>query len=126
MARTIGNIHPPLVVHCRDDRFGTIKEKEIMKKYSLFFIVVFLPAFLAVSFLSAHSASAASLSLSPQSGTYSIGQSFTEAVYVSSPDEAMNTAQGTISFPTDKLSVLSVSKANSIMTLWVQDPSFSN
>jgi hypothetical protein len=97
-------------------------QKKNMKAAKFFLCI----ALMAYGFFTAQSVFAASLSLSPQSGTYSVGQSFTETVYVSSLDEAMNTAQGTISFPTNKLSVLSISKANSIMTLWVQDPSFSN
>jgi len=38
----------------------------------------------------------------------------------------MNGAQGTISFPADKLSVTSVSKSGSVVSLWTQEPSFSN
>ena len=38
----------------------------------------------------------------------------------------MNAASGVISFPTDKLGVVSVSKTNSVMNLWVQEPTFSN
>jgi hypothetical protein len=97
-----------------------------MRKPALFFVTILFPSFFILFFFVARSASAASLSLVPQSGAFSVGQSFTETVYISSPDESMNAAQGTISFPTDKLSVLSVSKSNSIMTLWPQDPSFSN
>lgn len=77
-------------------------------------------------FLVAHAASAASLYLSPVIGTYSVGQTFTVNVYVSSPDQAMNAAQGVISFPIDKLEVYALSKTDSIANLWVQDPSFSN
>jgi hypothetical protein len=38
----------------------------------------------------------------------------------------MNAASGVVSFPTDKLQVVSVTKSGSIFSLWVQDPSFSN
>ena len=73
-----------------------------------------------------HAAHAATLSFSPQSGTYFAGRSFSVSVLVSSPDQAMNAAQGEISFPTNELEVLSVSQANSVMNLWVQNPTFSN
>jgi hypothetical protein len=69
---------------------------------------------------------AASLYLAPASGNYYVGRSFTVAVDVSSADQAMNAAQGEISFPTNQLQVISLSRASSIMTLWVQPPSFSN
>ena len=69
---------------------------------------------------------AASLSISPSSGTYNIGQTFTVSVYVSSSDQAMNAVSANISFPNTLLQVVSLSKTNSIITNWVQEPSFSN
>ncbi len=69
---------------------------------------------------------AASLNFLPSSGSYSIGQTLTVSVYASSPDQAMNVASSVITFPTDKLQVLSLSKSGSIINLWVQEPSFSN
>jgi hypothetical protein len=38
----------------------------------------------------------------------------------------MNAASGDISFPSDKLQVLSITKTNSVMGLWIRDPSFTN
>jgi hypothetical protein len=38
----------------------------------------------------------------------------------------MNAASGVISFPTDKLEVVGISRVNSILNLWVQEPFFSN
>ena len=73
-----------------------------------------------------HAASAATLSFSPQSGTYFTGRSFTVSVVVSSPDQAMNAVQGEVSFPTKNLEVLSLSESNSAMSIWVQNPTFSN
>ncbi len=71
-------------------------------------------------------ASAATLYLSPTTGSYAVGSTFTVSVYVSSPDQSENAVSGTISFPPDVLQVTSVSKIGSIISLWVQDPSFSN
>lgn len=71
-------------------------------------------------------ASGASLYLSPSANSSKIGQSFTATVFVSSAEQAMNAAQGTISFPADKLSVVSLSKSGSVVSLWIQEPSFSN
>jgi len=69
---------------------------------------------------------AASLYLSPATGSYNIGQTFSVGVYVSSIDQAMNAVSGVISFPSDKLEAISLSKSGSIITLWVQEPTFSN
>jgi len=69
---------------------------------------------------------AANLYFSPSSGSHTIGTTFSVSVYVSSAEQAMNAASGVISFPTDKLSVVSLSKSGSVFSLWVQEPSFSN
>jgi hypothetical protein len=85
----------------------------------VFLLVIFslaLPAF----------ALAASLYFSPDSGSYKTNQTFAVNVYVASTDQAMNAASGIISFPQDKLEVASLSKSNSIFSLWVQEPKFSN
>lgn len=71
-------------------------------------------------------AQAASLYFSPAAGAYEAGKTFNASVYVSSADQAMNAAAGVISFPKDKLEVVSISKSGSIFSLWVQEPSFSN
>lgn len=69
---------------------------------------------------------AATLSLSPIDTTVSTGATISEVVLVSSPTQALNAVSGTVFFPTDLLQVVSVSKANSILSLWVQEPTFSN
>ncbi|MDP2736825.1 MAG: cohesin domain-containing protein, partial [bacterium] len=77
-------------------------------------------------FFSAEVANAASLYLSPSSGNYQVGKTFSVSVFVSSPDQAMNAGAGAISFPADKLEVVSLSKSGSIFSLWVQESGFSN
>jgi hypothetical protein len=69
---------------------------------------------------------AASLTLSPSAVSVAAGDTFVERVLATSPTQAANAVSGTLSFPTDLFSVVSTSKANSVLTLWVQDPSFSN
>ena len=82
--------------------------------------------FVGLFFVSRAEVRAATLYLSPSNGSYLVGRTFTVSVMISSPDTAMNAAQGSLSFPADKLSIVSLSKTNSIMTIWVQDPSYSN
>ena len=69
---------------------------------------------------------AAALNISMARSTVSVGESFTATILVSSADQSMNAVSGVISFPKDALSVTAVSKLNSILTLWVQDPTYSN
>lgn len=68
---------------------------------------------------------AATLDVSPISVSVSQGQMVKVAVTVSTSD-AINAVSGTLNFPTSLLQVSSVSKASSVLTLWVQDPSYSN
>lgn len=76
--------------------------------------------------LTINSAEAATMQFSPATGNYNLGATFSVGVFVSSPTQAMNAASGVISFPTDKLEVISISKAGSIFNLWAQEPVFSN
>jgi hypothetical protein len=62
----------------------------------------------------------------PSSGEYSVGTTFSARVRISSQAQSVNAVSGTLTFPRDKLSVVSVSKEDSILNLWVQEPSFSN
>ncbi len=71
-------------------------------------------------------ANAATLYFSPSSGSYTVGQTITVGIYVSSADQAMNASQAIVSFPAEKLNVQSISRTGSIFTLWVQDPTYSN
>jgi len=100
----------------------TLNTTNIRLKYTKLLAVF---SFVFVFFSVCGAAEAATLYLSPSTGSYKIGQSFTVNVFVSSAEQAMNAAQGTISFPADKLSVASISKSGSIVSLWTQEPSFS-
>jgi hypothetical protein len=69
---------------------------------------------------------AADLSFSPSSGTYSPGTTFTISVYVTNNSESINGVGGTITFPSDLLSVKSISKDSTIINSWSAEPLFSN
>jgi len=47
-------------------------------------------------------------------------------VYASSADQALNAVAASLSFSKDTLQVVSVSKAGSLVNVWVTEPSFSN
>ena len=71
-------------------------------------------------------AEGAEIYLSPASAEQEVSSTFVLSVYASSPDQSMNAVSGTISFPYDKLNVVSLSKKDSIISFWVQEPSFFN
>lgn len=86
------------------------------KIFFLFFAFLFAPSLVQ----------AASLNFSPASGSYGVGTTFSLSVNVESVAQAMNAASGVVSFPWDKLEVVSISKQGSIFSLWPVEPSFSN
>jgi hypothetical protein len=67
----------------------------------------------------------ANISISPSTGTYGVGKSFTVSVVVDSPD-GFNSGNATLSFDPAALSVTGVSKNNSAFSLWAVEPSFDN
>ncbi len=80
----------------------------------------------AVTVLSSLAAEAATLSVSPNTGVYTAGSTFTVKVIVNSSGSAINAADGTLSFNPKELQVISVSRASSIFNLWTTEPTFSN
>ncbi len=69
---------------------------------------------------------AARLSIYPSSATVNVGQTVSISVIIASSDKSANAISGSVTFPSNKLQVLSVSKTNSVLTLWVEEPSYSN
>ena len=79
---------------------------------------------IAIALLAPTFSFAATLSIAPGNGAVGVGDTITVGVYVSS-DQSINAISGTLTFPSDLLSAESVSKAGSVLTLWVQDPSIA-
>lgn len=88
----------------------------------------FLSAIIFVLFFVAlpNSVNAATLYLYPSSKNLNKNDTFSVSVNAASADQAINAVSGVVSFPSDKLKVLSVTKGGSVISLWVQEPSFSN
>lgn len=86
---------------------------------SAFLILLFVAVPLAC-------AASASLYLSPPSGTYVVGSSFSVIVKVNSGGEGINATEGILIFNPVELQVNKLSKSNSIFSLWTTEPTFSN
>lgn len=71
-------------------------------------------------------ARAATLSVSPNTGVYTAGGTFTLSILLNTQQKSVNAADGQLSFNPKELQVVSVSRSNSIFNLWTQEPSFSN
>ncbi len=72
------------------------------------------------------SVAAANLRLSPETGIYTTGNTFSVRVLVNTQGQPINAAEGEISFNQSDLSVVSISKVGSLFTLWTREPEFSN
>jgi hypothetical protein len=88
-------------------------------------IVIATIAFL-LFFLYASSVFAADVVLSPASGTYNSGQTFTVTVTAEPNGDSINAVEADLTFDTSVLSVVSVGKTGSAFSLWTTEPSFSN
>lgn len=69
---------------------------------------------------------AAEVAVSPSTGTYSVGQSFTATIQVNPQAKSINAVEAKLSFDNTKLSVTGVGKTGSAFTLWTTEPTFSN
>lgn len=69
---------------------------------------------------------AATLGAVPDASHVTAGNIVTVRLLVNGADQAINAANGVLSFPADFLKVLSIDTSHSIFPLWIQPPSFSN
>jgi hypothetical protein len=98
-------------------------EKKIKNKiFSRITPLLIFPIF----FFGYHQAHAATLRISANTTTVAPGDTVTLSVVLNSEGVAVNDAGATIQFPAALFNVISINKSNSVLPLWVEDPSFSN
>lgn len=66
------------------------------------------------------------LFLSPSSGNYKVGDSFSVLVNLDTGGESINASTGHINFDNSKLQVVSLTYAQSVFSIWTEIPAFSN
>jgi hypothetical protein len=69
---------------------------------------------------------AASFFVGPSGGTFTVGSTFTVSIYVNTGGNFINAIEANLSFPPDKLQVVSPTAGKSIIQMWVVQPTFSN
>lgn len=77
-------------------------------------------------FIAIPSVEAATLSVSPGTGVYTVGSPFSVNIMLNTQGKAVNAAEGLLKFNPNELKVQSISQAGSIFNLWAVEPSFSN
>lgn len=92
-----------------------------MKKYTFIFLIA-INAFL----LSPKNINAADISVQLNKSEASLNDTITATFYINSSGTAINSAEGVLNFPSDMLSVESLSLNSSIFSIWVEQPSYSN
>lgn len=90
-----------------------------MKKYSIFIYVFVLFFYAQIAF-------AADIFLGSDKSEVRVNDTFAVTVFINSAGVPVNSAEGTLSFPNDLLSVESVSMSGSVFSIWVEQPTFSN
>ncbi len=71
-------------------------------------------------------ADAATLTINSNAQTLSVGETTTLSVILNTEGVAINNAEAFITVPVDMFDIVSVSNRNSVFSLWVEEPSFSN
>ncbi len=87
-------------------------------------LVLFLLA--SVFFLLPYFAKAATLEISPQSGEFPVGSTFTAKVYINTEGEEINALDVSIDFPADKIQLVSPNTSLSVVDVWASQPKFNN
>ncbi|HBG68886.1 hypothetical protein A2W67_02755 [Candidatus Nomurabacteria bacterium RIFCSPLOWO2_02_40_28] len=90
-----------------------------MKRY-IFIIFLLYLVFLPKASL------ASSVFLNPDSGVFSVGNTFSVSVLLDTEGKSVNALQVFLSFPPDKLQVVSPSTGSSVVDVWTVPPKFNN
>jgi hypothetical protein len=69
---------------------------------------------------------AATLKLTPETGVYQVGGTWTARVVINTSGKPINAAEASLTYNPKEIQVLGISKANSIFNLWTIEPTFSN
>ena len=71
-------------------------------------------------------ANAAVLYLDPAESTYNLGDTFVQEIKLDTQGEYINAVEVHIEYPQDLLEIRDFAKANSVLTLWAQEPEYGD
>lgn len=74
----------------------------------------------------ARAADGASLLFSPATGSFTVGSTFNVSIVVNTGGKSINAAKVDIRFPANKMQVVNPSAGTSFISIWVNQPAFSN
>lgn len=91
----------------------------MFRKIFLFFIALIL-------FATSYVAQAATMSLSPSTGTFSVGSTFDLSIFLDTSGKSVNALAVSLTYPPDMLQVVSPSLGQSVIGVWTAAPKFNN
>jgi hypothetical protein len=77
-------------------------------------------------FLLPSSVQAATLSVSPTAGTFTVGSTFDVQLLLNTEGEPVNAVEASLSFPPDRLQLISPSTGKSLIGVWTAQPTVNN
>ena len=92
-------------------------------QFSIFNLLILILLFLTTSSVQG---AGASLYLSPQAGTFFVGSTFDISVFVNTEGNSINAVQVDLKFPPDILQVTSPTAGSSFISIWADQPFYSN
>lgn len=104
--------------------FSIAKTKTI--SHYLYIIPIFAGLVLTFMFFSAASANAASLSVSPTTGSFPVDETFDVSLFLNTDGKGVNTIKASLEFPADKLQLVTPATGQSMVSLWATYPQFNN
>src|SRR3989344_1619297 len=92
--------------------------------FCLFLLAGLIPGILSPP--ATYAVGAASLYVGPSSGTFTVGSTFTVSLYLNTGSQAVNAVEANLSFPPNKLQVVSPTTGKSLVQIWISQPTYSN
>lgn len=101
-------------------------ERPFKLKGWYFLISLFLVLWALITPTKLFALQGASLYLSPASGTFTVGSTFTVSVILDTNGHSINALEASLAFPADKLQVVSPTLGSSVISVWTNQPKFDN
>lgn len=98
-----------------------MKSKYIAKVFYLILFCFFISLLFFIN-----KVNAATLKISPSSGTFTVGDTFVVGLYIDTEGDTINSINVKLLFPQNKIQLVSSIGGRSIINIWVNQPNFNN